>query len=150
MQTAQNESTPNLHPEAIRGIVLFNEKSFFDAHEALENAWRSEHGDIRELYQAILQTAVTYLHIQNGNFTGAIKVAARAIEKLERWPSHCRNVDVVNLRNDLTHVVESLTHLGPDRIQSFNQDLFKPIKISQENGHASIEMIGSDLTSSVG
>ncbi len=31
-----------LHPKAIEGLKLFNEKKFFEAHEELEDAWREE------------------------------------------------------------------------------------------------------------
>src|SRR5512140_1153034 len=95
-----------LHPEALRGIALFNAGEYFEAHEALENAWRAESGPIRDLYQAILQVAVTYLHIQRGNYGGATKVAARCKQKLDQWPATCRGVDVDSLRRNLASVME--------------------------------------------
>ena len=51
-----------LHPKAIEGLKLFNEKKFFEAHEELEDAWRQETGEIRDLFQGILQVAVAFLH----------------------------------------------------------------------------------------
>jgi uncharacterized protein len=35
------------------GIACFNDQRYFEAHEALETAWRNEPGQIRELYQGI-------------------------------------------------------------------------------------------------
>src|SRR5512145_1058725 len=98
-----------LPPEARRGIELFNAGEYFEAHEALENAWRAEPGQIRELYQGILQVAVTYLHIQRGNYSGALRVAARCQRKLEQWPATCRGVEVAVLRRDLSTVIAALT-----------------------------------------
>jgi len=116
-----------LHPEAVHGLVLFNAGEYFEAHEALESAWRDESDSIRELYQGILQVAVTYLHIQRGNYQGATKVAMRCQRKLENWPDICRGVDVAALRRDLAAVMQTLVRLGPQHINSFDQGLFKAV-----------------------
>ena len=58
----------------MEGLKLFNKKKFFEAHEELEDAWRDETGEIRNLYQGILQVAVAYLHVTRRNFNGAVKV----------------------------------------------------------------------------
>ena len=121
-----------LHPEALRGIELFNAGEYFEAHEALENAWRAEPGPIRELYQGILQVAVTYLHIQRGNYGGATKVSARCRRKLDHWPDTCRGVDVAALRRNLATVMEALSRLGPERIRAFDTELFKKIEVKRE------------------
>src|SRR5512133_2796554 len=113
-----------LHPEALHGIALFNAGEYFEAHEALETAWRAEPGPVRDLYQGILQVAVTYLHIQRRNYGGATKVSARCKPKLDQWPDTCRGVDVASLRRNLASVMESLARLGPERIHTFNQVLF--------------------------
>jgi uncharacterized protein len=44
-----------LPPLALRGLELFNQGEYFEAHEALELAWREETGPVRELYRGILQ-----------------------------------------------------------------------------------------------
>jgi predicted metal-dependent hydrolase len=123
----RNCSAP-LHPAALSGLALFNAGEYFEAHEALESAWRDETGPIRELYQGILQVAVTYLHIQRGNYRGALKVSARCQPKLADWPDECRGVAVAQLRGDLAAVLEALLRLGPEHIASFDQGLFKPIQ----------------------
>jgi uncharacterized protein len=129
MQT--NDCSAPLHPAALRGLALFNAGEYFEAHEALESAWRDEPETIRFLYQGILQVAVTYLHIQNGNFDGALKLSERAGRKLDQWPEHCRGVDIGALRADLARVVDALTRLGPEHIRSFDQSLFKPVKVDR-------------------
>jgi uncharacterized protein len=121
-----------LHPEALRGIELFNAGEYFEAHEALENAWRAEPGQSRELYQGILQVAVTYLHIQRGNYGGATKVAARCQIKLDQWPDACRGVEVAALRRNLATISEALARLGPERIRAFDTGLFKKITVKSE------------------
>jgi len=117
-----------LPPAALHGLALFNAGEYFEAHEALESAWRDEPGPQRELYQGILQVAVTYLHIQRGNYAGALKVSARCLPKLAAWPDHCRGVPVAQLRRDLLSVLDALKRLGPEGIANFDQGLFKTIQ----------------------
>jgi predicted metal-dependent hydrolase len=116
-----------LHPRAIDGLLLFNERKFFEAHEALEDAWRSEHGPIRELYRGILQAAVVYLHITRHNYAGAIKVYGRSQKWLVPWPDLCRGINVLQLRRDLDEAVAEVRRLGPDRLSAFDVALIKPV-----------------------
>ena len=116
-----------LHPRARKGLILFNERKYFEAHEELEAAWKDEKGKIRELYQGILQAGVTYLHITRGNHAGAIKVYGRSMRWLRQWPETCRGVEVGQLRNDLDAAIEEVKRLGEMRIAEFNRDLLKPV-----------------------
>ena len=93
--------THPIHPKALEGIQLFNAGEYWHAHEALEIAWLAEPGEIRNLYRGILQAGVAYLHIQRGNYRGAIKVALRAEGWLRSFPDICLGIDVARLRTDL-------------------------------------------------
>jgi predicted metal-dependent hydrolase len=116
-----------LHPKAKEGIELFNQGKFFDAHEELESAWREETEDIRDLYQGILQIAVTYLHITRGNYDGAVKVYGRGMKHLSGWPDVCRGVYVEKLRQDADAAMKELQRLGSDHIQDFDASLLRPV-----------------------
>jgi predicted metal-dependent hydrolase len=116
-----------LHPQAIEGIRLFNSGRYFEAHEALEDAWKEEKGGIRELYRGILQIAVVYLHITRNNYDGALKVYGRSIKWLKDWPETCRGVDVGTLRRDARVVFEEVQRLGMKNIGKFNLSLLKPV-----------------------
>lgn len=119
-----------LHPRARAGILLFNEGKYFEAHEELEAAWKEERGKIRELYQGILQAAVTYLHITRGNYAGALKVYGRSMKRLKDWPAHCRGVEAAQLRDDMDKVIAEVERLGKERLDEFDPALFKSIKYS--------------------
>jgi predicted metal-dependent hydrolase len=116
-----------LHPKAIEGLKLFNEQKFFEAHEELEDAWRKETGEIRELYQGILQVAVTYLHITRGNYNGAVKVYERSARWLKDWPDICRGIQVGKLKHDAENVVNTLRILGAENIARFEKSSFQPV-----------------------
>jgi len=119
-----------LPPRARAGVLLFNEGRYFEAHEELEAAWKEEQGRIRELYQGILEAAVTYLHITRRNYNGAVKVYGRSMKWLKNWPDHCRGVDVRKLRADLDDAIAEVERLGKERLDEFDPALFKSIKYS--------------------
>ena len=124
-------STP-LPPHAKEGLRLFNKGEYFEAHEELETAWKEEAGPIRRLYQGILQAAVTYLHIQRGNFEGAVKMYGRSMRWLRNWPEVCCGVNVANLRTDMQQVVAEVERLGPERLAEFDPSLFRPVAWSNK------------------
>jgi hypothetical protein len=117
-----------LHPAAKEGLRLFNEGRYFEAHEALEEAWRAETESIREFYRGILQAAVVYLHITRNNYQGAVKVYERSRKWLRDWPDHCRGVNVKKLRQDLEQAIAEAQRLGPERLSSFDLSLLKRIE----------------------
>ncbi len=117
----------NLHPRAREGILLLNAGRYFEAHEELEAAWREEKGEVRQLYQGILEAAVTYLHITRRNHPGAVKVYGRAMRWLRKWPATCRGVDVAQLRKDLEAAIAEVNRLGEGRLAEFDPALFKPV-----------------------
>ncbi len=117
-----------LHPKAIEGLKLFNEKKFFEAHEELEDAWRSEVGEIRNLYQGILQVAVTYLHITRRNYNGALKVYERSMKWLKDYPDVCRGIHVGKLRSDAENIIKNIKSLGAENIAQFDITLFQPVR----------------------
>lgn len=116
-----------LPPRVKEGLRLFNEGRYFEAHEELEAAWRSEKGWVRELYQGMLEAAVTYLHIRRGNFAGAIKVYGRSMKWLNSWPDACRGVQVGKLRSDLSTAIQEVQRLGPEHIAEIDEIYFKPV-----------------------
>ncbi len=119
-----------LHPKAIQGMELFNGGHYFEAHEALEAAWRDETGPIRDLYRGILQVGVVYLHITWHNYPGALKVYRRCQKWLQPWPDTCRGVAVGQLRQDLEAVMATLQELGPQHIAEFDISLLQPVHYS--------------------
>src|SRR3970040_1539882 len=122
-----DDCTGPLHPKAIAGLRVIAEGKYFEAHEELEIAWNEEKGRVRELYQGILEAAVTYLHITRANYPGAVKVFGRSMRWLRVWPEACRGVEVGRLRRDLEAAIAEANRLGPDRLGEFDRTLLKPV-----------------------
>lgn len=123
-----SDCTGALHPRAREGLRLFKAGEYFEAHEALEDAWNAEEGDTKRLYRGILQVAVTYLHITRRNYNGAVKVHARSRKWLDGLPAVCKGVRVEELREDADKVIKEIQRLGPERIGEFDPALLKPVK----------------------
>jgi uncharacterized protein len=61
-------------PRYLAGVLFFNARDFFEAHEVWEDLWADSHGDERKFYQGLIQAAVGLFHFGNGNFGGAVKL----------------------------------------------------------------------------
>jgi len=122
-----SECDAPLHPEAIKGLKLIQHGEYFEAHEALENAWQDETGDIRNLYRGILQMAVSYLHLTRGNYPGSVEMHHRAQKWLAGWPSKCRGIEIETLRRDFDAVIAALQTLGEENIDEFDRSLLRPV-----------------------
>jgi predicted metal-dependent hydrolase len=123
-----SDCTGDIHPAAIKGMQLFNQGEYWLAHEALEEAWKDETGAVRELYRAILQTGVVYLHIERDNYNGAVKTYRKVQKWIQPWPEVCRGIQIGQLRQELDVVIEEVKRLGPDRLAEFDRSLFKPVR----------------------
>jgi len=89
--------------EFSRGLDLFNRAHFFDAHEVLEDVWRSVPGDqpLRQHMQGMVQLAVAFHHESTGNNIGARSVLERALRNLTGADHSLPEVDLDRLRADL-------------------------------------------------
>lgn len=116
-----------LPPQAVEGLRLFNAGHYFEAHEALEDAWNAERGKVRELYRGILQIAVVYLHITRRNYDGALKVYGRSQRWMKDWPAVCRGIQVEELRRNAQNAIAEMQRLGKEHIGEFNVSALKPI-----------------------
>jgi len=120
-----------LHPRAAVGLRLFNAGEYFEAHEALEDAWNAEKGRVRDLYRGILQIAVVYLHITRRNYNGAVKVYLRSQRWMKDWPDICRGIEVGKLRRDAEVVISEVKRLGIEKISEFDLSLLRPVNWDQ-------------------
>ena len=70
-------------PDELRkGIDLFNKQQFFECHEVLEDFWRQQQTDDRQLTQGIIQIAVGYYHLSQNNKPGSIKLFKSGLTKI--------------------------------------------------------------------
>jgi predicted metal-dependent hydrolase len=74
------------HDGLMKGIQLFNNEHFFEAHEVLEDEWRASAPGDKKFLQGLTQLAVALHHHATGNDVGCRSVMARALRNLSRYP----------------------------------------------------------------
>ena len=63
--------------------ALFDAHLYFEVHELLEPFWRDAGGGEREALQGLIQIAVGYQHLANGNLAGARALLDEGCRRLE-------------------------------------------------------------------
>lgn len=82
-------------PRYLAGVVLFNRRDFFEAHEVWESLWLSaDVGEDRRFVQGLIQAAVALYHWGNGNVRGAKKLYGSGRAYMEAYPSPHLGLDV--------------------------------------------------------
>jgi predicted metal-dependent hydrolase len=119
----------SLHPQARRGIDLFNRGEYFKAHESLELAWLDTKSPERNLYQGILQIGLAYYQISRGNFRGALKMFKRGQRNLGHLGESMLGIDIVQFQKDAYVVEERLKEMGYSRIELLDNSIYKPVPL---------------------
>ncbi len=99
-------STPP--PGVLEGIRLFNEGLYYECHEEIEHEWHAETGEIRNLYQGILQIGVGFHHASNGNLRGARLLLTDGLDKLGRFLPTCLGIDTQALFDESAAVLDDI------------------------------------------
>ncbi|MCX2726381.1 DUF309 domain-containing protein [Thermomicrobium sp. 4228-Ro] len=81
----------------VEAATLYEAGEYFTCHEVLEALWRGTEGPLRELYRGLIQIVVGLYHVQRGNLVGGRHVLARGLARVERYPSPCVGIDLVQL-----------------------------------------------------
>jgi predicted metal-dependent hydrolase len=80
-----------------RGLELIRARSFFEAHEELELAWRAARVEERDFYQGLVHVAVGWYQASRANRYGCERQLQKAARRLGPYaPSH-RGVDVADV-----------------------------------------------------
>ena len=97
--------------------ALFDAHLYFEVHELLEPSWREAQGTEREVLQGLIQVAVGYQHLANGNFAGA-----RALLEEGRRRIQGRTLDGLDLEkfgHGVGRSLDRLFHLDWETVPAF-------------------------------
>ena len=67
-----------------KGIELFNDGSYFEAHDHFEEMWNEAERGEKEFYQGLVQISVGSYHLICGNNKGALSQYNKGMSKLEK------------------------------------------------------------------
>jgi uncharacterized protein len=94
----------------LEGLRLFNQHSFFEAHEVLEDVWRAAPEAERKFLQGLIQVAVALHHHSRGNLVGCRSLLERARRNLSTYPAEYGGVDLDGLLQSVDRWREALHH----------------------------------------
>jgi len=104
---------PDYEPRYLAGIVCFNRRDFFEAHEVWESLWLDENvGSDRRFVQGLIQAAVGLFHFGNGNRRGAVKLYGTAKNYMAAYPSPHLGLDGQKFWADMQGCFASLLASG--------------------------------------
>lgn len=89
-----------MHPEAERGVALFNARQYFECHEVLEALWHKDRGPTRLFIQSLIHVAVGLYHYQRSNPVGAVRQLRKGLVKLEGYLPSYEDLDTGKLHSD--------------------------------------------------
>ena len=108
----QNDCSEEPPSELLEGIGQFNRGEYYECHETLEDIWREEQGDIRNLYKGILQIGVGIFHAKRSNLSGAVRLVSSGMDLLGPFAPECMGIDVAHLLQSAGLLREELKELA--------------------------------------
>ena len=90
-------------------VALFNGERFWEAHEVLESLWRVAEGAEKKLLQGLILVCAAFVHHQKDESKVALGVARRALPLLIWTDPTYYVIDVVQVRDRVTRMVEDGT-----------------------------------------
>jgi hypothetical protein len=114
-------SSPDYDRRYLGGILFFNARDFFEAHEVWESLWLEVAGPGRTFYQGLIQAAVGLYHFGNGNLRGAAKLYRSARSYMEPYGGFYEGMDIAGFWQQMELCFATLfadsnpdRHLRPD------------------------------------
>ncbi len=86
-------------PRFRQAVDLFNQRAWYEAHDAFEELWHETTGPERRILQGILQIAVAHLHLERGNCRGATMLLGEGVGRLSAAESGDLGLNLPLLRH---------------------------------------------------
>jgi uncharacterized protein len=90
------------------GIRLFNQGNYFEAHEVWEKIWKNVETEQKIFYQGMIQAAAALVHVQRGNYRGAVSLYSKSRGKLDQLPTVWMGIDVEQFRGEFARYFKAL------------------------------------------
>jgi hypothetical protein len=88
--------------EVVALARLLNQRGYyFEAHEVVEKFWLRCHCPEKRLLQAVIQTAIANMHLENGNLKGYSRMKELAFQNLKPYRGTICSVEVERLKEEL-------------------------------------------------
>ena len=94
------------------GLNHYRSKDYFEAHESWEDLWSDYYLEDRKFVQGLIQLAVSFVHLGNGNINGAKSLLNKCTEKFKLFSGIHRDIDVKQLLDQINNVKNAYEDLG--------------------------------------
>lgn len=103
----------NVDRAFLRGLHLFNDADFFEAHELWEDVWRAAPEQEKKFLQGLIQLAVGLHHHSTGNRVGAQSLLERGARNLSHYPKNFGGIDLSTLLDEVAACRQALVDGSP-------------------------------------
>ena len=112
----------------LKGLVEYNSKNFYDAHEYWEDLWSDYKLEEPDIIQGLIQVSVGFFHLTNLNKKGSIGLFNKSIKKLTPY-NNSKNLPI-DISLIISEVEKMLNWLEVnDNLKEFDWTDFKKIDI---------------------
>ena len=93
------------------GLQAYEEKDFFEAHELWEELWSEYYLDDKTFIQGLIQLAVSFVHLGNGNLTGAKSLMKKSGDKFSSYSGLHRGINIDKLKQQIVIIINEYEQL---------------------------------------
>ena len=86
------------------GLRAYEEKDFFEAHELWEELWSEYYLPDRTFIQGLIQLAVNFVHLGNGNLNGAKSLLKKSAHKFSSFSGIHRGINIDKLKQQIVEI----------------------------------------------
>ena len=104
-----------------KGLNEYEKGDYFEAHEAWEDLWSDYNFPDRKFIQGLIQLSVSFVHMGNGNLTGARNLLKKCQQKFSDYNGIHRGINVDELKSNIEAV--SFVYEDMKNISDFDWDL---------------------------
>ena len=109
-----------------RGLEEYDKGDYFEAHEAWEDLWSDYNFPDRKFVQGLIQLSVSFVHLGNGNLTGAKNLLKKCQQKFDDYNGIHREINLSDLKSSIEAVEIVYSELNDCR--DFDWDLVPALK----------------------
>ena len=93
------------------GLQAYEEKDFIEAHELWEELWSEYYLDDKTFIQGLIQLAVSFVHLGNGNLNGAKSLMKKSGDKFSSYSGLHRGINIDKLKQQIVIIINEYEQL---------------------------------------